>query len=343
MDAPSPEPVPEPSMPPAVPPGPPATGVKTDEVPPPPPTRGGAPMWALEILGYAGAAAALAATSVAFDASSTTAQVVIGLSVTVALVVFGWLVGTRDEALERMRSVFWFGAVLSWVTVVGVLVGPDGMDLRDKWVLVLGATFTAVLALPLWLRERRSLQLIAAFVSVHLALAALVYTTTTESFFGYEQEVPNLRWSALVTVLFGVGGLVLGMREVLRPRRTAMVLGALALLLGLPLLVTDFTDLAGAAAFGGSPSIWPFLATIVAGVIVLLVGRLAGVLAVIGLGILGLIVGVVQLVDAKVHDDGPAFAVLVAGLVIVAAVAFLARSGGGAAPPSAPPAPGDAT
>ncbi|HEX6844988.1 MAG TPA: hypothetical protein VF235_07735 [Actinomycetota bacterium] len=291
------------------------------EVPPaPPPPPGGAPTVVLELLGYIGVAAAFAATAIAFDTTSLASQIVIPLAVTVSLVVLGWLVGVRDEALQRMRGVFWFVAVLSWTSVASVLMGPDGLDLQDKWLVVAIAALVAVVAVPLWLRERRSLQLIAAFVSLHVTLAALVFTMTTESFFGFEQEVPNLRWSALVTALFGVAGLVLGARELVRPRRTAMVLGAIALFVGLPLVFTDVVDVVA-----GSGSDLPTWIGLLAGAIVLVVGSRTGVVAVTGLGIVQVLGSVVMLVTSNVEDTGPAIAVLVAGLAVLGVVVFLAR------------------
>lgn len=335
-------PIPDPATPPATPPGPPPTTVMTEQVPPPPPQTRSVATAVLEILGYAGAAAALSATGIAFDATSSTEQIVLGLFVAVVLVVVGALVAAQDDALHRMRSIFWFVAVLSWVSVVAVLVGPDGMDLQDKWQVVAFAAIVAAVALPLWIREHRSLQLIAAFLSLHVALAALVFTVETKTFFGFGQELPNVRWSALVTVGFGLAGLVLGMQEWIRPRRTAMVLGALAFMVGLPILFLDVQDqLMGAALGSSSTPNLPIAAGIASGIIVLLFGSRAGVVAVIGLGIVAILYGVIALVGANVQETGPAIAVLVGGLVLLGAVVVLARmrSGGAASvAPRVPPA-----
>jgi hypothetical protein len=309
-------------------------------VPPPPPRRR-TPTALLEILGYAGAAAALSATGIAFDMTGPVAQVVIGLVVTVVLVVVGGLVAASDEGLHRMRSVFWFVAVLSWVSVVSVLVGPDGMDLQDKWIVVVAAALTALVAIPLWVRERRSLQLIAAYVSSVLALAALAFTMDTASFFGFEQEIPNIRWSALVLVVVGAAGLAVGLRAAVVPRRTGMVLGALAFLIGAPLVFTDVADQVASAALGNSSSDnLPIVVTILAAAIVLLVGHRAELVAVIGIGIVALGGGVIQLVGTNVEDTGPAVGVLIAGIVLLGAVVVLSRMGGSPpaeAPPPTPP------
>jgi hypothetical protein len=292
----------------------------------------GMPLVVLELAGYAGAAAALAALGVAVDASTPTAQLVLGVVVTVGLLVAGLVVDGPDEAFHRMRSVFWFGAVIAWTSVATVIAGPDGLDLHDQWAAVVGALIVAALAVPLWLRERRSLQLIAAFTSVWVTLAALVVTTTTLSFFGQSEEVPDLRWSALVTAVLGVAALVLGLRGILTPRRTAMVLGSLAFIAGLPLVFTKTTDLLLGSALGGvlgsgSPDLPLWLAAL-AGAIVLVIGSRSGVVAVTGLGIVALTVATLQLVDQNVHDTGPAILVLAVGVVLIGAVAFLVRQGG---------------
>jgi hypothetical protein len=294
---------------------------------PPPAPPGGAPTVVLEVLGYVGAAAAFAATGVAFDATSTASQVLIPLVVAVALVVVGWLLGVRDEALGRMRGVFWFVGVLSWLSAVSVLMGPDAADLEGKWLVVATAGLTALVAVPLWIRERRSLQLIAAFFSIHVTLAALVYVTSTESFFGFEQEVPDLRWSALVTALLGVAAMVLGFAEIVRPRRTAMVLGAIAFLIGLPLVFTDILDLVGAGILGSGSDL-PTWISLVAATGVLIVGSRTGVVAVAGLGIVQLLASVTQLVVSNVEDTGPALVVLAGGLVVLGVVVVLARQRG---------------
>lgn len=313
-------------------------------VPPSPPGRRRVPVVVLELLGYTGAAAALSATGVVFETPSVTEQVVIGAIVALALIVAGWLVGSRSDELHRMRGVFWFVAVLSWLTVVAVLVGPDGLDLEGKWIVVVGAAAAAALAVPLWVREHRSLQLVAAFVSVTVMLAALVYTTETISFFGFEQEAPVLRWSALVLALIGVAGLVLGVREMVRPRRTAMVLGALAFLAGLPVVFADVTDLAT-----GDASDLPTWVALAAGAVVLVIGSRTAVVAVTGLGIVQIGGSVVQIVNANIHETAPAIVMLIVGLVMLGGVVVLARTaqeGGGTPvvaaedrPPPPPPPP----
>ena len=79
------------------------------------------------ILGYAGAAAGLAAVPIVIGtAASTTARVTADVaSVLVLFAAGGWIVGGRHEAHERMRSVLWFAAVAIWASAAVDLFAHD--------------------------------------------------------------------------------------------------------------------------------------------------------------------------------------------------------------------------
>ena len=141
-----------------------------------------------------------------------------------------WIVGGHHDAHERMRSVLWFAAVAVWASAaVDVFTrGPDAIALHGKWLVVVTALLAAMLALPLWVLAPRSLQLLALVVSVNVGAAAAVYSQA--SFFGV--GVPQLRWPAIVTIVVGLVTLVAGAFDVLRPKRTAMVLGSVAIIGG---------------------------------------------------------------------------------------------------------------
>jgi len=153
------------------------------------------------ILGYAGAAAALAGVSIAIGRSaSTTEQVAADVASVVALIAAGaWIVGGHHDAHERMRSVLWFAAVAVWASAaVDVFTrGPDAIALHGKWLVVVTALVAAMLALPLWVLAPRSLQLLALVFSVNVGAAAAVYSEG--SLFGV--GVPQLRWPAIVTIV----------------------------------------------------------------------------------------------------------------------------------------------
>jgi hypothetical protein len=183
------------------------------------------------ILGYAGAAAALAGVPIAIGTAANTARVTADVASVVVLVVAGaWVVGGRHEALERMRSVLWFAAVAVWASAAVELFahGPDAIALHGKWLVVVTALLAAMLAFPLWALAPRSLQLVAVVASVQVGCAVAVYSEG--SFIGL--SVPQLRWPAIVTVVVGLVTLAAGAFGFVRPKRTAMVLGSIAIIGG---------------------------------------------------------------------------------------------------------------
>jgi hypothetical protein len=284
---------------------------------------------ATDILGYGGAAAALAATTIAIgkDASDTV-QALTGLITTIVLLVAGWSVADdQTDAHHRMRSVLWGVALLAWIGVVVVTLtevvdGPDG-----KWLVVSVAVLAAALAAPLWMVERRSIQFIGLFVSLLLFAAALVYTQTSIGIFGFRQEVPDVTWSAVVTMLVGVASLVLGARSMVTPRRTAMVLGGIALILGALLVDIDL--------LAGGPTDLAIWAAIVASAIVVVVGNLAGERAPSGVGVAGLFLTTAAMVTENVSGQTEGIVVLVLGLVLLAVAVLLTRLRG-PEPPAEP-------
>jgi hypothetical protein len=94
--------------------------------------------------------------------------------------------------------------------------------------VVVTALVAAMLAVPLWVLAPRSLQLLALVVSVNVGAAAAVYSQAP--FFGV--GVPQLRSPAIVTIVVGLVTLASGAFGLLRPKRTAMVLGSVAIIGG---------------------------------------------------------------------------------------------------------------
>jgi hypothetical protein len=236
-----------------------------------------------------------------------------------------------------MRSVLWGVALLSWggvvlVTLTEVVDGPEG-----KWLVVSVALLAAALAAPLWWVERRSLQFLGLFTALLVAGAALAYTESTIAFLGFEQAIPDLTWSAVVTMGFGVVGLALGARSMVAPRRTAMVLGAISLIVGALLVDVDLLGL--------GPTTVALWAAIVAAVIVIVVGNLVAERAPTGVGIAGLFLVTAAMVNDQVEGQTAAISVVVLGLVLLAVAVVLAmpRRGGQAEPaePAEPAAPAD--
>jgi len=282
------------------------------------------------ILGYAGAAAALAGLSIAIGRSaSMTEQVTADVASVAALIAAGaWIVGGHHEAHERMRSVLWFAAVWASAAVDVFTRGPDAIALHGKWLVVVTALVAAMLALPLWVLAPRSLQLLALVVSVNVGAAATVYSQA--SFFGV--GVPQLRWPAIVTIVVGLVTLASGAFGLLRPKRTAMVLGSVAIIGG-----ALFVDVDVLRQAPSDLSLWLALT---ASVGVLMVGDFVADRAVSVIGIVGVIGAVAEIVHRTVTDRSTAVALVVLGSVALASCVILARafSHRVPTPPPEPPA-----
>src|SRR5439155_3609122 len=190
----------------------------------------------------------------------------------------GWVVGGQHEAHERMRSILWFAAVAIWAGAAVELFtqGPEAIVLHGKWLVVVTALLAAMLALPLWVLVPRSLQLLAVVASVEVGSAAAVYSEGT--FFGL--SVPQLRWPAIVTIVVGFATLASGAFGLIRPKRTALVLGSIAIIGG-----ALFVDVDVLRQAPSDLSLWLVLGASVA---VLLVGDFVADGAVSGIGIVGL-------------------------------------------------------
>ena len=284
------------------------------------------------ILGYAGAAGALAAVPIAIGtAANTTARVTADVASVIVLVVAGaWIAGGRHEAHKRMRSVLWFAAVAIWVSAAEDLFshGPDAIALHGKWLVVVTALLAAMLAFPLWAFAPRSLQLVAVVASVQVACAAAVYSEG--SFIGL--SVPQLRWPAIVTMVVGLATLAAGVFGFIRTKRTAMVLGSITIIAG-----ALFVDVDVLRQAPSDLSLWLALAASGA---VLLMGDFVSDRAVSGIGIVGVVGAVAEIVHRTVLDRSTAAALVVLGTVAVASCVLLARAFTRPVPTPPPEPPG---
>jgi hypothetical protein len=276
----------------------------------------------LTLVGYAGAALALAATSIAVgDITSRTVEIVLDSATTIVLLVVGWLVGgVADEAFHRMRSVFWFLAVSAWLSLVVVLFGSDGADFAPKALAIVTAIAAVAFSFPLWWLERRSLQLIPLVLSVYVVAAASLYMQSEITFFSVSVPQPNARWSAAATLILGIALFALGLIGVVKPKRTALVLGALGAILG-ALVVGVSVDIFGGGV-DADLGVWLALA---ASALVLVVGDLTDERAASGIGIAGTLIFTAIVVDNNVHRQSLGVAVLVLGLAMLAATVVLSR------------------
>lgn len=281
----------------------------------------------VSMLGYVGAALALAATSIVFDvATETTGRVLLDLGTMGVLLVAGLFAGrSGEDTFRRMRSVFWFIALFSWADLLGVVFGPEGADLDGQWLVFAVAAGAAVLAGALWWVERRSLQLIAAFISLHVAVVAAVYQERSSLLIG---TIPDPNPPAIATVALGLAALLLGVFGLLKPRTTALVLGSIAMIAGAFFLEAEI--IGGASDLGVGTALAFSLG-------VLLIGDQIGVRAVAGVGIVGALAATSALVSSNVHTRSSGIVVLVAGVVMLGAAVAVVRLWSGSGPPPGRP------
>jgi hypothetical protein len=280
----------------------------------------------VEILGYAGVAAAVAGTSIAVALRadlSEGASLAIAFVVTVVLVAAGVAIGDRlPNAYQRMRSVLWFAAVESFGLVSGIFF-TNILDLRGKSALALAGGIVAVFGLVLWMMLGRSLQQIAFFLTAAGTITALAAPTS----FGSPSDFRNIM---LVVWVCGAAWFVAGTAEIVRPVRTARVLGAVVALIGSLYLFASSFSLALALTSATS-------------LVLLGVGDRREDRAVSGLGIVGILIASAVGVERAVgRSQGAATAAIAIGLalLVVAIVAVRASKPDDLPPIPPPPAPG---
>jgi hypothetical protein len=184
--------------------------------------------------------------------------------------------------------------------------------------------------------ERRSLQLIGAYITVLTAFLALFYAE--DQVFG--QAIPDVTWSAVVATVLGAATVWFGSRAVLMPRRTAMVLGSLTFILGAMFATLDIVE---TAMSGGELSDLPAIAVLVTSVLVLFMGERTEVVAVFGIGVVGTIGAVLSLVAQHATSESDGLIVLIVGLLLIGATIAVLKGGrSDAAPPPMPVPPPEA-
>ena len=276
------------------------------------------PTTAIQIAAYAGVATGLVGTlalvAITGRPSDTTILLIV-LAVTAVLFAAGAAIGNDPRsANQRLRSVLWFAALFGWGAVIEAFLVVVGVDLDGRARQVLSAILLAAAAVALWVALRRSLQMIGLFSGVFGVLSAATFPEADP--FGQPDLVaPTVLWW-----VFGAAWLALGARGIIRPGRTAVVLGTITVLVS-PL----------ALAVQGSPSesvatvieLW-ILATSVA---CMIVGTWIGDRAVQGLAIVGLLVGVAALAgDQLGGSQGGSIAAVVVGIALLAGAIWAIRA-----------------
>lgn len=276
----------------------------------------------VEIVGYVGAAAAVAGTVTVFARHSDLsdgASLAISLVVAAVLVIAGLAIGDRSlDAYQRMRSILWFVAVESFGIATGIF-WLNIVDLGLKTAVTLAGVTGAVFSLVLWLMLRRSLQQIAFFLTT-------VGTITTLAVPNSLASTSDLNGPLLVIWLSGLAWFAAGTAEIVQPPRTARVLGAVVALL------------ATLEMFSPSYALAITLISLTS-LVLLAVGDRKDDRAVAGLGIVGVLVASsVGVGRAVVNSEGAAAAAIVIGLVLLGgAIAMVRMSAPSEVPPVPPP------
>ena len=223
----------------------------------PPPVRSADPhprITLLEILGYCGIAAGLFGTFAVLEQASGDAEDTVMITSLVLAVVFllaGALIGVdAPDRLARMRSACWFASVLGFVIFLGLALKPN-----DRGGFALLLAISAVYALVLWALSPRLLQQLAFF---NLALSTLAVLVGFPNLGALVFGPPDLTGVALVYWIGGGAWFALGYFDLVRPPRTAMVLGIVIGLEGLSLLSQNAPE-ASAALILASSAVCLFL------------------------------------------------------------------------------------
>ncbi len=224
----------------------------------------------------------------------------LGLSV-VGFLTGTWLVRLAEDGTTRLGSFLWTigtgGIALATVALVQEMSAEEG----GATALVAGLTVLAV-SIGLWRNLDRPLQLVTAGAGFAIGLAGLSDLTLMELWVG-----------GTVLVVAGLGLAVVAAVTALRPRLTALMLGALSAWVG-GFMLSDINEHLGPALA---------LAVAVAAVAYALRDRLIPLLT---LGVVGALIATQVLLATTFTGAVSALLVSVAGLVIVVTAIVRARS-----------------
>jgi hypothetical protein len=270
----------------------------------PPPARPADPhqrITLLEILGYCGIAAGLFGTFAVLDEAGGDAENTVMVTSLVLAVIFflaGALIGEdAPDRLARMRSACWFASVAGFAIFVGLALEPT-----DRGGFAFLLALSAIYALVLWALSPRLLQQLAFFTLGLNTLAVLVgFPDLGASILGS----PDLTAFALVYWVGGGAWFALGYLDLVRPPRSAMVLGLVFGLEGLLGLSQDAPEAAALLILASSAAC-------------LFLGGSRADRAVTGLAVVGLLIGSFGLLAAlELEGTGPGLITMFIGVVLL--------------------------
>lgn len=259
-----------------------------------------------EAVGYVGGALALLATAILvqrFWADLPAWGRVALLAATAAgLLTAGVLVRVRVGPLDRLRGFLW---LLSAVGVGGaVAVGlSEYTALRESELMLVVGVLVACYGLVLWMVRRASLQQLVVFAAALTAVAAGI-------------GVAEPSWvdvTGLVVWMIGTVWASAAWAGLIRPRRTGLLVGAAAAVLG-PMTVPD--DRYG----------WILVIGLVTAGLLIAVSVPAHETVLLALGIVGVVAYVPRMVFQYFGDTlGAPISLLITGVVLVAVALTVAR------------------
>jgi hypothetical protein len=270
----------------------------------------------LEILGYCGIAAGLFGTFAVLAETGADAEntvMVTSLVLSAVFLLAGTLIGVdAPDRLARMRSACWFASVVGFAIFVGLVLKP-----ADRGGFAFLFALSAIYALVLWALSPRLLQQLAFFTLALNTVAVLVGFPDLGAFiFG----PPKLIAFALVYWVGGVTWFALGYLGLVRPPRSAMVLGMVFGLEGLLALSQDAPEASA-------------LLILVSSAVCLFLGGSKADGAVTGVAVVGLLIGSFGLLAAlELEGRGPGLVTMVIGVVLLGVAVWTARGMGPAGP-----------
>ena len=265
----------------------------------------------LEILGYCGIAAGLFGTFAALEESGgdpRTTVLVTSLALAVVFLVAGALIGVgAPDRLARLRSVCWFASVVAFTAFLASAIEPSD---RGGFALVSG--LAALYGLVLWALSPRLLQQLAFFTLAIVTVLILVAFPDLGLAFGE----PDVNGAGFTLWLGGAVWFALGFLGLVRPPRSAMVIGMVSWLQGLSLLGRDSEEAAAIVILAGA-------------VAFLFLGGSRGDRAVTGVAVVGLLIGTFALLTTLgVEGTGPGLVTLFVGVVLLVVGIWFARTTG---------------
>lgn len=276
------------------------------------------PTTVIQIAAFSGVAMGLVGTVAVIARTgqpSDTTILLISVAVTAVLFGAGAAIGNDPRSPnQRLRSVLWFAALFGWGAVIQAFLVVAGVDQDGRWRQVLAAVLVATAAAALWLGLRRSLQLIGLFSGLFGVLSAAT-VPEPDPFGQLDLVAPAVLWW-----LFGAAWVAVAARGGIQPRRTALVLGTITV------LVTPLALAAEGSASASTATVIE-LWILAASVACLVVGTWLDDRAVQGLAILGLLVSVAVLVgDLLGGSRGGSIAAVVVGIALLAGAIWAIRS-----------------